>query len=162
MTTVTYHVGEVGPRRCSARPGNCPVALAEPNNQTHYPTMMEAQTVYEKKLQLQYGSTFTAKRTRHVKTWTKRDTAGTANFLNTASIPFDRLNKRRHEAPTRMRGTGPNRSRPGRSQYPRSRPRRRRGNWLTKSLRKLTRPRTIKKLLLMKYWFPDIHSKKWR
>lgn len=36
MTTVTYHVGEVGPRRCKARPGNCPFALAEPSKQTHY------------------------------------------------------------------------------------------------------------------------------
>lgn len=162
MGIVTYHVGEVGPRRCKARLGNCPFALAEPNKQTHYPTMMEAQTVYEKKLQLQYGSTFKVRKTHHVKTWIKRDNMGTANFLNTASIPFDRLNKRRHEAPTRMRGTGPNRSRPGRSPYPRSKSRRKRGNWSTKSLRKFTRLKTIKKLLLMKYWFPDIRSNKWR
>lgn len=54
MTTAIYHLTAIGPKRCYAQPGNCPITR---NTGPHYKTLQEAQVAFEKRMKSQCGGT---------------------------------------------------------------------------------------------------------
>ena len=55
MTTAIYHLTSIGPKRCYAQPGNCPITRN--TDDSHYQTLHEAQVAFEKRMKSQCGGT---------------------------------------------------------------------------------------------------------
>jgi hypothetical protein len=55
MTTAIYHLTAIGPKRCYAQPGNCPITRN--TDDSHYQTLQAAQVAFEKRMKSQCGGT---------------------------------------------------------------------------------------------------------
>lgn len=170
-----YHVTEQGPRVCKATMGQCPYAKGE---NSHFAEQTDAYNAYEQKLTKQYGAMGTSvarkvNQTPLQKRYRQLDQLEKTSPVYKAFADRQRL---RRYTPTR-RNTRPSNTRSNRGGYrggsrggsrPLNRAMRRSSSRIlrkhTRKFRRAITPnaRNIKKMLLVKYWMPDIHSKKWR
>lgn len=173
-----YHVTPDGPRRCKAQQGGCPYASQA---DSHFEHADQAQHQYEKNMKAQYGVVPVLTRSAKVRLRTYRRLDEGAKLKNFLSQPSrdnyqkyrqmskirKALNDRDDMRSRRGRGGVGGGRRGGRSRRRGSLPMR----MLRGTVRSFTRPvvksvrkmkPTPKKMLLTKYWMPNIHSNKWR
>ena len=159
-----YHITEDGPRRCKAVVGKCPYGKTAGN---HFNDQATAQVEYESRLVKQYGP-MGATVARKVEfsplqqKYRNQDRLkNTSSAYRAWSVYRDLKNYTPKQTERNTQG-GSNRSSAHRSKLNRFGRR-----LLKKNLRKFARAtaptsKNMKKLLLVKYWMPDIHSNKWR
>lgn len=163
-----YHVTDQGPRVCKAVMGKCPYVKQQ---NSHFNDQASAYNEYENRLSKEYGNLgkSVAKRVnqsalqKHYRRFDKLEKTSPMY-----KVLADRQKLRRY-TPTRRnsRKFEPQRGNRRRSKTLGSRLRRGSSRLLRKQTRKFTRAiapnsRNIKKMLLVKYWMPDIRSNKWR
>jgi hypothetical protein len=162
-----YHVTEQGPRVCKAVMGRCPYGKQK---DSHFSDQASAYTEYEKRLTSQYGAMGQTVANK-VNESALQKHYRRLDKLETTSPVYKALSDRqklRRYTPTRSntrRLTSQRNS--GRSNTIGSKLKRASSRLLRKQTRKFTRAitpnsRNVKKMLLVKYWMPDIRSKKWR
>lgn len=164
-----YHVTEQGPKVCKSTMGRCPYAKGQNN---HFENQAEAYQEFENRLTKQYGVLGTAV-ARRVNNSPLQKKYRALDQLERTSPVYKAISDRqklRRYTPTRrnMRNSRPS-GRVGQGGPSRGRSRRRSlpSRMLRKQTRKFARAitpnaRNIKKMLLVKYWMPDIHSNKWK
>jgi hypothetical protein len=155
-----YHITDDGPRRCSATVGSCPYGKKAGN---HFADQQNAQKEYESRLVSQYGAlgASVAKKVdlsplqRKYRNQDRLKTTSPAYRAWSAYRDMKRYTPKQTEKAS------------GRGGARQSKLNHFGKKFIRKNFRKLvkaTKPTNsrMKKLLLVKYWMPDIHSNKWR
>jgi hypothetical protein len=159
-----YHITDDGPRRCKAVVGKCPYGKTSGN---HFDNQVDAQKEYESRLVSQYG-TMGASVANKVnfsplqQKYREQDRLKATSPSYRAWATYRDLKKYTPKQSESRTGGGSRQSSAHRSKLNRLGKR-----FIKKNLRKLVRATTpnssnMKKLLLVKYWMPNIHSNKWR
>lgn len=150
VSAIAYHIGKNGPAPCRAKVGKCPLGGK------HFPSMDEAQGKYEQDLQKQYGTTTAFKRPLKYHVYNKIDNSPNRKSLH-RSLKILRATGKGTLAVAAVGATVAVVTSKTAFKVARF--------TTSKVLRKpLSRRKRLnaKKLLMTKYWMPDIHSKKWK
>lgn len=151
MSITTYHITKKGnPGPCRAKPGNCPLGGQ------HFATMKEATDKHEKDLRKQYGSTVTFNKSLKYKFYNKIDNSKQSRDLHRSLRILKKSSKG-----LAVVGVAAGAVAFGVAKTAFKITRFTASKILKTPMRKRSRL-NAKKLLLTKYWFPDIHSNKWR
>lgn len=161
-----YHITPDGPKRCVASIGSCKYSSSGSN---HFDTVAEAQAVYESDLSKKYG-VIGQRIAKKVSNHPLQKFYHMSDELQKSSPvvrSYYKMKANRTYAPSRRSPSHNTRRRVASS--------RKRQNFLQRSAKKFVRKnvskfkraltpnaRNVKKMLMMKYWFPDIHSNKWK
>ena len=141
-----YHISKKsGPSICRARPGSCPFG----SNAPHFPTITAAQTHYEQGLARQYGHVPVVRKTMKYRFYNRIDSSPRSKQIHRTLSVLHTTGKIGLAATTAATNLATATvkfafSTVSRSVMPRG------------------RKMNMKKLLMTKYWLPDIHSNKWR
>lgn len=159
-----YHITDDGPRRCKAVVGKCPYGKTSGN---HFDNQVDAQKEYEARLVSQYGAMGTSVANKVnlsplQRKYREQDRLKTTSPAYRAWSTYRDLKNYTPKQTEHRTGSGSRNSNARRSKLNRIGKR-----FIKKNLRKLARAtapnsKNMKKLLLVKYWMPDIHSNKWR
>lgn len=158
-----YHITEDGPRRCKAVLGKCPYGKTQGN---HFDNQVDAQKEYETRLVSQYG-TLGASVAKKVEASPLQQKYRNQDRLKNTSPAYRAWSVYRDLKQYTPKQNEHSRTSGSRQSARRSRLNRMGKRFIKKNLRKLVRAtaptsRNMKKLLLVKYWMPDINSNKWR
>lgn len=167
-----YHITEAGPRVCKSVMGKCPYANEK---DSHFNDQASAHTEYEKRLVDKYGvmgknvadknnQSALQKHYRRLEKLEQNSPIYRAIAQDKRLRMYTPTNRDIRLAYQRNNRDGSNRRR---SRTVGSAIRRASSRLLRKQMQKFTRAitpnrRNIKKMLLVKYWMPDIRSNKWR
>lgn len=159
-----YHITDDGPRRCKAVVGKCPYGKTAGN---HFQDQVAAQKEYESRLVSQYGS-MGATVARKVdfsplqQKYRNQDRLKNTSPAYRAWSAYRDMKRYTPKQTEHQSGRGTRQSNNSRSKLNHFGKK-----FIRKNFRKLVKAstptsRNMKKLLLVKYWMPDIHSNKWR
>lgn len=141
-----YHISKKsGPSICRAKPGNCPFGANAP----HFQTIADAQTHYEQGLARQYGHVPVLRKSMKYRFYNRIDNSPRAKQLHRTLTVLSVTGKVALGVTTAatnlVAGTA---------------------KFALSSVSRIVMPKrrkmNMKKLLMTKYWLPDIHSNKWR
>lgn len=157
-----YHITDDGPRRCKAVLGKCPYGKVQGN---HFDDQVAAQKEYESRLVSQYGTLgeSVAKKVEFSPLQQKYRNQDRLKNTSPAYKAWSAYRDLKQHTPKQNEHSTTR----GRQAAKRSKLNRLAKRFIKKNLRKLGRAtaptsRNMKKLLLVKYWMPDIDSNKWR
>jgi hypothetical protein len=158
-----YHITEDGPRRCKAVLGKCPYGKT---GGKHFDNQADAQKEYEVQLVSQYG-TMGASVAKNVDSSPLQRKYRSQDQLKTTSPSYRAWSAYRDLKTYTPKQTPQTPGGGHRNSARRSHLNHLGKRFIKKNLRKLVRAsiptsRNMKKLLLVKYWMPDVNSNKWR
>lgn len=154
-----YHISENGPKPCKAKVKDCPYGQ---RGEAHYETQQEAYQAFESKLKNEYGALGVKKAKRINRSAIQRfyRQQDKINSNHPVSQSWAKVQAARSIQKTM---TGHRNSLP----YKKRRKKNLAQKFIQKQNRKMVRAltpnsRKVKKLMMTKYWMPDIHSNKWK
>lgn len=161
---VKYHISDKGPRRCKAEVRDCPYGRA---GQEHYSTAAEAHTVYEKKLSETFGVVSSYSKIERIRQNNYQDMDNIRHLVNKVTTPA----KVAAVQTVKMYRLATNKNfrralKSATTDYimKRYRQRNKLSSKILKRVSKVAKEifNNADKILMTKYYVPDIHSDKWK